>query len=585
MPCLRRGAPARELAATLVTVAALAATPAPAPAPEQAQNGLRVNGLSTLFKVRPGLAGIPDAPPQYHLRAAAGACAAFQLLVRTPALHIEVQAPPLQGPPGRVDLLVLREEFIDLRVPTNGLKAPGLWPDPLVPATGEAGAAYARAHPQDSSPERPLVLYAEACVPPKMASGDLSTTVTVKAHGHGDATVPVSLSIEPFSIPVTSSLESSFGLSLYTMSKGHHLVPASPEAHELLKAYAIELLRHRLSAHGLTQDPPRISKDDKGLLSVDFRAYDAELRPFMDGSVLSSGARFTTAEVRDNRQLIKDADKTSYYEAFSRHFRENRWPQTVFFYAKDEPKPKDWPLVLEQARLIHAAGSGAPKVLVTAAYNDTLGPHTDIFCPLINCFFSRPGLPATCPATKTSEELRARVPFARVWWYQSCMSHGCSNTPSNEPEVREAFSGWASYMVDAPGPLNRAMGPLAFLADVKGELYFDVLSAYSSAPDPWTDVFRFGGNGDGTLFYPGTPERMGESAHHPVVSLRLKAIRDGLTDYEYLKALERVGEASFARDEVGKLVHSGYEITQDPAVWENTRAEVLDHLRAHRSTK
>jgi hypothetical protein len=144
--------------------------------------------------------------------------------------------------------------------------------------------------------------------------------------------------------------------------------------------------------------------------------------------------------------------------------------------------------------------------------------------------------------------------------------------------VERAYTGWASYMVDHPAPLNRSMGPLAFLTGVEGELYFDTVYAYNTQ-DPWKGVFEFGGNGDGTLFYPGTPARLGTKEPQPVVSLRLKHIRDGLEDYEYLHLLTRLGEEAPARALARRLARSGYEIEQNVATWEQVRHDLTARLR------
>jgi hypothetical protein len=132
--------------------------------------------------------------------------------------------------------------------------------------------------------------------------------------------------------------------------------------------------------------------------------------------------------------------------------------------------------------------------------------------------------------------------------------------------------------VDHPGPLNRAMGPLAFLTGVDGELYYDTVYAYNTK-DPWKDVFEFGGNGDGTLFYPGTPARLGTKDHQPIVSLRLKQIREGLEDYEYLHLLARLGDEESARALARRLARSGYEIEQDVEKWEQVRQDLTARLR------
>ena len=53
-----------------------------------------------------------------------------------------------------------------------------------------------------------------------------------------------------------------------------------------------------------------------------------------------------------------------------------------------------------------------------------------------------------------------------------------------------------------------------------------------------------GGNGEGTLFYPGRPDKIGGKDHIPVSSLRLTMIREGNEDYEYMiLAAAKVGRA------------------------------------------
>lgn len=44
------------------------------------------------------------------------------------------------------------------------------------------------------------------------------------------------------------------------------------------------------------------------------------------------------------------------------------------------------------------------------------------------------------------------------------------------------------------------------------------------------------------MFYPGRPDRIGGATHIPVESLRLKLIREGHKDYEYLLLLTAASE-------------------------------------------
>ena len=64
--------------------------------------------------------------------------------------------------------------------------------------------------------------------------------------------------------------------------------------------------------------------------------------------------------------------------------------------------------------------------------------------------------------------------------------------------------------------------------------YFETAINFQKS-DPWSSdgLWAFGGNGDGSLLYPGTPSVIGGHTHVPVSSIRLKQIRDGYEDFEY----------------------------------------------------
>jgi hypothetical protein len=521
-------------------------------------------------KVRPHQAVSGGAGTQ--LSAARGECEGAQVLALPPLQGVDVKVAPLMGPGEPLPLTLYREELLELKTPSNSQGAAGPWPDPLVPVHGPK-----RALPADSTSDRPLVLYVEACVPQKQAPGTYRGELLLTARGKTQAKLPFELVVQPFSLPASSSLPNSFGLSLYSLAKGHRISPESPQARALMRDYVAALLRHRVTAHGLSMSGPVVKSWKDGTPELDFSAYDAEVAPFFSGEALANGARFTTADVRDGPKNLSDEERVAYYRAFRDHFQKRGWEAQLFFYAKDEPKPEDFALVHTQSKRVRKAG-GIP-VLVTAPLDPKLTSSADIVCPTLNCFFERPG-PQTCRAVTPVATLRKRLPSgSRIWWYQSCNSHGCTGGPAPDPKIERVYSSWASYMVDHSAPLNRAMGPLAFLAGVDGELYYDTLQAYNTQ-DPWKDLWAFGGNGDGTFFYPGTPERLGR--HAPVESLRLKHLRDGLEDYEYLRQVAAF-DPGLARRSVERLARSGYEITGDPAVWEQVRAELTAALRAHAS--
>jgi len=532
-----------------VLTAMLAATPGP-------------KVVSPLVKVRPGVtvAGASEA----RLSLARGECEAAQVVLPGNIERVTARTLALKGPGAGLTASVWREAFIEVKTASNSQGRTGHWPDALVPVDTPGVASL------------PTVLYVEVCAPAEQEPGTYQGELHVKADGKAVAPVPFTAEVQPFTLPATASLPTSFGISLYSISRGHGLEPESPEARSLLRAYARTLLEHRVSAHGMSMAGPPVRFED-GRAVVDFKAYEDEMAPFLEGGLLPSGARFTTAEVRDNRQAKTHEEKVAYYRAFAEYFRQKGWAAQLFFYAKDEPKPEDVPLVRQQSARARAAGN--IPVLVTAPLDDALRGSADILTPTLNCFFPRSG-PQTCRRVLPISKLRTQLPRgSRVWWYQSCNSHGCNGGPMDDGSVERVYTGWASYMVDHPSTLNRAMGPLAFLSGVDGELYFDTVFAYNTKKDPWQDVFEFGGNGDGTLFYPGTPSRLGTEEHQPVLSLRLKHIRDGLEDFEYLHLLAKLGDTSGAQALARRLTRSGYEIEQDVGQWEHVRQELTTRLR------
>ncbi|WP_223634761.1 DUF4091 domain-containing protein [Corallococcus sp. EGB] len=532
-----------------------------------APGGVQV--VSPLVKVRPD--ATPKGAKEARLSAARGECEGTQLVLPQGVTRVTMKPMALKGPGAPLTVDAWREAYLDVKTPSNGEGRTGPWPDALVPLSAPA------------NPRHPTVVYVEVCVPRKQAPGTYTGSLSAAVDGKELPAVPFTVQVQPFEIPATSSLPNSFGISLYSIAKGHGIAADSPEAKALLREYGKALLEHRVSAHGMGMDPPPVKFQD-GRAVLDWTAYDAEMGPFLEGTVLPSGARFTTADVRDNRKASTDAEKSAYYRAFQKHFEDKGWKAQLFFYAKDEPKPADFPLVRAQAKRVRDAG-GAIPVLVTTPLDPAILGSVDILTPIINCFYPREG-PQTCRSVADVATARKRLSSsAKVWWYQSCMSHGCTGGPPPDKALDKAFSDWPSYMVDHPAPLNRAMGVLAYESGVDGELYFDTVFAYNTKKDVWADLFEFGGNGDGTLFYPGTPAKLGGTEHQPVVSLRLKHIRDGLEDYEYLRLLTSLGDGAFARTAAKRLARSGYEISRDPSEWEAVRKDLTEHIVKRQSAE
>src|SRR5262249_15775864 len=143
-------------------------------------------------------------------------------------------------------------------------------------------------------------------------------------------------------------------------------------------------------------------------------------------------------------------------------------------------------LVRARAALLHRV-PGIQVMIADGIFDELMGAF-DIMSVPINCLYLRDGV-QTCAPVYTPDQSRALIgPRAELWHYQACLTFGCYRD-TRPPEIAQAYSNWASYMIDHPGTRNRAMGPLAFIGDMKGDLYFETAVQYRDA-DPWEDMYR-----------------------------------------------------------------------------------------------
>src|SRR5262249_30413377 len=133
-----------------------------------------------------------------------------------------------------------------------------------------------------------------------------------------------------------------FGFSGWSAAKGHHRPPEANAG--LTRAYDLIALRRGVTLMGGTQTPPPF--DGK---RIDWRDYDAEVAPFLDGTALPSGARWTSVDLREPGKLSREA-RALYRRAWVEHFKERGWLDRLFRYVIDEPPQKDFPKVEAMAR-------------------------------------------------------------------------------------------------------------------------------------------------------------------------------------------------------------------------------------------
>ena len=154
-----------------------------------------------------------------------------------------------------------------------------------------------------------------------------------------------------------------------------------------------------------------------------------------------------------------------------------------------------------------------------------------------------------------------------LWSYTTCNT-GSGNTPE--------------WMIDYP-PVNERIqaGFLNWTQGATGILYY--------RPDGWisgntigswnnVDTTACGAGmarpGDGIFLYPPAPIASTESAP----GIRLKAIRDGIQDYEYAQILKNLGQSAYTNSVVQPIATSWTNWTHDPNALEGARLQLGQRL-------
>jgi hypothetical protein len=254
----------------------------------------------------------------------------------------------------------------------------------------------------------------------------------------------------------------------------------------------------------------------------------------------------------------------------------------VFYaFACDEPqkgKWQDWRWQACSTEVDHGHDSdhwpGLPNVVtgsIQDVHNAGFGMYTDVIAPVVDEMDGKPGdqIHGREGMRYTGNQRREYDTFLKqpgnheLWLYTSCNASGCAGRNENNKDLE----GWVDYTIDAAASQNGAMGWLAYQYDVTGELYYAVDQNLANAWKRSSEIPWVGGHGDGTLFYPGTIDRIGGTHPIPIESLRMKLIRNGNQDYEYLKLAGDAHHKAEADEIAKQLYPHAYEtITTDAAV-------------------
>ncbi|HUB10277.1 MAG TPA: hypothetical protein VMB50_24950 [Myxococcales bacterium] len=498
------------------------------------------------------------------LAAAGNEVAAFQVALlggASGAPAVTAEAPSLvngSGQPLGGTVTLYQEAYQNVTTPSDGAGATGLWPDGLIPAVDEVAGEGRNAFPFDVPAGQARAIWVDVRVPGGAAPGTYAGTLTLS--GGVAATIPVSLTVYPFELPATSTLRTAFNAftpAICAYELGAQSACATPAGAQLLGRYVQLALDHRVTLANVTPAPPEAS---------DLSPYAQALSPYVAGTGAGTpaGAKLTSLE------YPLDPSAAS-YQAWAAALATESWSSLGFVWAADEPGAgaSTWSGAQATLAAVQAAAPGLPT-LVTTNIDDAEanGVVPSILVPVVNEMDDVSGRFAGDQRASYDSFVAGG---GALWMYQSCMSHGCAF--GGDPTQ----TGWPSYMIDASGVRNRAMQWADFAEQVTGELYYETVMAYELG-NPWQGQYNFGGNGDGTLFYPGSPAVIGGQSEVPLPSIRLKEIRAGLEDYEYLALCAALGDPATAMAQARTVVPSVHAVNPDPNALRAARAALAQRI-------
>jgi len=470
--------------------------------------------------------------------------------------------------------LIYREGFLDIATASNQQGMTGMWPDPLVPKIDTFYSETRNAFPAQIAASQTQGFWIELLIPDNQPPGTYSGVVTVTATGQTAATVGVSVQVRGFALPSTSSLGSAYGFDWDGPCVGHfggYGPPNCDDAQlEALNAlYFQDALNHRLTISELVYAPPITNG------TGDFTTFDTLYGPFLNGTALTGPNTLTGAKITS---IMYTGDQVAAsYAAWATHAKANGWFDRVFDYTCDEP-PNGcaWSAIPTRATIVHNGDPNFRTLTTTtiqAAQANNVLSSLDILVPIINEMYGTaedpyPGNQRSNYATFLTQ------PNKLLWMYQSCEpSSSCANG------TVDGYSGWPTMFIDESAVSNRMMQWMHFLYQTSTDLYYDTTYAMSqTSQDSWTTQYEFGNNGDGSIWYPGKPSVIGGTHDIPIESIRMKMLREGMQDYEYLNMLTTLGDTTFAQAQLATVVTNAGSFASDPSVLEQARLAMATEI-------
>jgi Domain of unknown function (DUF4091) len=486
---------------------------------------------------RVGMSEAAAGGSEVSISAARGEYESFQIVANGASKglgNVNVTISDLQGPGAQViphtSFTLYREKYMHVTSPSPNWKGPnqpmgaGWYPDALIPFTDPdtgkpLSGATLTAVPFDVKAGNNQPIWVDLLVPQSAQAGKYSGTYTVTSN-QGNFTGSISLKVWNFALPAAPALKSSF---LFFQAG--------------TVAAQRELLRNKIS-------PLSTNPTDQPTLMKEHGLSATQTGPFSGADV--------------GRCSMSPAPSVSQFKSVAAA----QQPGLMLYdYSADEighctglyPTIKQWANNMHQAGIKNLISMSPTPAL----YNDGSGTGrsaVDIWV-LLPVMYNN-------SKTQVGEVLKKGD---SVWSYNTL--------------VQDAYS--PKWLIDFD-PVNFRIQPgfISQSLNLTGLLYWRVDKWPS---DPWNNVNNAGTYssanypGEGMLVYPGQPV----GVKGVVASMRLKWLRDGVEDYDYVQILKDLGKADLAMQITRSVGADWTNWTRDSSAIETARqklGEAIDQI-------
>lgn len=554
------------------------------------------------------------------LHSAKNEVVAFQLIIEVGNKKLKDVSIKISDLIGKKDVILnsnielFREWYVHIIQPGNfiGRLSPGWYPDPLIPFDAPGyGAPFniPSTHFIDTNKKRPRqknqAVWVDVYVPKNVSSGKYKGTMTITATNNEDISLNLELNVYNFTLPDKQHII----IDLMNNYSGD--IPDIPGFGLAQERKYYQLAQSHRVGIGMLYISPKVSGSGIDCRISDWTDYDLRMKPYLSGSLFTKeegylgpgentsvshiilpfetlGSRaWPMAKSYMHTDIYEIVVKKA-YEDFERHFDEKGWNETeliVFYNGYDEPSDydNDWDgnlTAMEEFKEIKYLGqilkkSNAKRI----KYRIDLGHLKDIYRmpstsnwnadtvfkelgDVVDIWNVNGGWQDEY-ALFEADKLRERVEKFNedAWFYNGTIPAVGANVISGEGL---GFTVW-SWIVWKYG--------------LTGWCMWHCTKPYGKNP-------YYDGNDHGVLyFYPGN--ELGLS--YPIPCIRLKSMRRGAQDYEYMWLLTQKNGGN--RTETNKIVdtiinraldkihkNDKYTWSHNPMEWFNARIAMAEKI-------